>query len=467
MIAMELNEIKSVYFIGAGGIGMSALVRYFINEGKFVAGYDKTPCLLTDALIKEGANLHFEDNKELIPEQCRDPLNTLVVFTPAVPQDHTELIWFREKGFNIEKRAQVLGTLTRSLKGLCVAGTHGKTTTATMTAHIMRQTSMGCNAFLGGISKNYNSNYLLSESSEYVVVEADEYDRSFHWLSPFRSVVTSVDADHLDVYGNYESYLESFSHYISLIKPGGDLILREGVSDLLKLNLQRDVTLYTYSIEKGDFYAENIRIGNESIMFDFISPKGTIRDIQLGVPVRINIENGIAAIALAQLSGASDNEIRRGMSTFRGSDRRFDIHIKRPDMVYISDYAHHPIEVRHSAESIIELYSGKKVTAIFQPHLYSRTRDFYKEFAASLSLFDSVYLVDIYPARERPIPGITSQLIAENMEKGVCRGVVSIDGVADLVKSIKEEIEVLVTLGAGDIENCAEEIEKILNCCSK
>ncbi|HZK03588.1 MAG TPA: UDP-N-acetylmuramate--L-alanine ligase [Bacteroidaceae bacterium] len=464
---MELNEIKSVYFIGAGGIGMSALVRYFINEGKFVAGYDKTPCLLTDELIKEGANLHFEDNKELIPEQCRDPLNTLVVFTPAVPQDHTELIWFREKGFNIEKRAQVLGTLTRSLKGLCVAGTHGKTTTATMIAHIMRQTSRGCNAFLGGISKNYNSNYLLSESSEYVVVEADEYDRSFHWLTPFRSVVTSVDADHLDIYGNYENYLESFSHYISLIKPGGDLILREGVSDLLKFNLHRDVTLYTYSVEKGDFHAENIRMGNESIMFDFISPKGIIRDIQLGVPVRINIENGIAAIALAQLSGASDNEIRRGMSTFKGNDRRFDIHIKRPDMVYISDYAHHPIEIRHSAESIIELYSDKKVTAIFQPHLYSRTRDFYKEFAASLSLFDSVYLVDIYPARERPIPGITSQLIAENMKKGVCRGVVSIDGVTDLVKSIKDEIEVLVTLGAGDIESCAEEIEKILNCCSK
>ena len=459
---MELQKIKSVYFIGAGGIGMSALVRYFINEGKFVAGYDKTSCQLTNALVEEGAILHFEDNADLIPEPCRDPLSTLVVFTPAIPQDHSELSWFRKNEVEIEKRAQVLGTLTRTLKGLCVSGTHGKTTTSTMIAHIMQQTAHGCNAFLGGISKNYKSNYLLSENSEYVVIEADEYDRSFHWLTPFRSVVTSVDADHLDIYGSYENYLESFSHYLSLIRPGGDLILREGLSDLLRLNLQEGVTLYTYSIDKGSFHAENIRVGNGRIVFDFISPKGSIRDVQLGVPVRINIENGVAAMAMAQLSGASDNEIREGIRTFKGIDRRFDIHLNRPDKVYISDYAHHPAEIRQSAESIIELYSGKKITAIFQPHLFSRTRDFYKEFALSLSLFDSVYLVDIYPAREKPIPGITSQLVADNMQEGVCKGIVSMSQVPELVKFIKDDIEVLVTLGAGDLDNYAGQITEIL-----
>lgn len=392
---MDVNTIKSVYFIGAGGIGMSALVRYFLSKGKKVAGYDRTPSELTEKLIQEGADIHYQEDINEIPAECKDKEHTLVVYTPAIPSTHQEFQFFEKNGFTMEKRAQVLGTITRSSKGLCVAGTHGKTTTSTMAAHLLHQSHVECNAFLGGISKNYGTNLLLSDKSELVVIEADEFDRSFHWLSPYMAVVTATDPDHLDIYGTKEAYLESFTQFTSLIQPGGVLILHEGLE--MKPNVQDGVTTYTYSREKGDFHAENIRIGNGEIYIDFVSPKGAIRDIRLGVPVSINIENGIAAMALAQLNGMTDEEIKAGMDSFRGVVRRFDFQIKNDKVVFLTDYAHHPSEIKQSALSIRELYRNKKITALFQPHLYTRTRDFYKDFAESLSLFDKVILTEIYP----------------------------------------------------------------------
>ena len=340
---MNIETIKSVYFVGAGGIGMSALVRYFLFKGKVVAGYDRTPTPLTEALIAEGAQIHYEENVDLIPEACKDKESTLVVFTPAVPQEHEELVYFRNNGFEIQKRAQVLGTITHSSKGLCVAGTHGKTTTSTMTAHLLHQSHVECTAFLGGISKNYGTNLLLSQKSPYTVIEADEFDRSFHWLSPFMSVITATDPDHLDIYGTEAAYLESFEHYTTLIQPGGALIIRKGIS--LQPKVQPGVRVYTYSRDEGDFHAENIRIGNGEIFIDFVAPDTRINDIQLGVPVSINIENGVAAMALAHLNGVTDEEIKRGMASFRGVDRRFDFKIKNDRIVFLSDYAHHPSEI--------------------------------------------------------------------------------------------------------------------------
>ena len=453
-----MEEIKAVYFVGIGGIGMSAIARYFLSRGLVVAGYDRTPSDLTKALQEEGALVHYEDNVELIPAPCRDRESTLVVYTPAIPAEHTELTFFRNNGFEIQKRAQVLGTLTRSLKGLCVAGTHGKTTTSSMAAHLLHQSHVDCNAFLGGITKNYGTNYILSQKSPYVVIEADEFDRSFHWLTPFASVITATDADHLDIYGTEEAYLESFSKYSSLILPSGYLILHTGLK--MKPAVQEGVTVYTYSREDGDFHAENVRIGDGRITFDLVSPLGNIQGIELGVPVSVNIENGIAAMALAQIAGATTEEIRRGMLSFSGVDRRFDFHIKTDKMAYLSDYAHHPEEIRRSLESLRELYQGRRIKAIFQPHLYTRTRDFYKDFAAALSLLDDVCIVDIYPAREAPIPGVTSQLIYDNLKPGIKREMCSKDGILDVVR--QGGFDVLVTLGAGDIEDYVQQITDIL-----
>ena len=453
-----MEEIKAVYFVGIGGIGMSAIARYFLSRGLVVAGYDRTPSDLTKALQEEGALVHYEDNVELIPAPCRDRESTLVVYTPAIPAEHTELTFFRNNGFEIQKRAQVLGTLTRSLKGLCVAGTHGKTTTSSMAAHLLHQSHVDCNAFLGGITKNYGTNYILSQKSPYVVIEADEFDRSFHWLTPFASVITATDADHLDIYGTEEAYLESFSKYSSLILPGGYLILHTGLK--MKPAVQEGVTVFTYSREDGDFHAENVRIGDGRITFDLVSPLGNIQGIELGVPVSVNIENGIAAMALAQIAGATTEEIRRGMLSFSGVDRRFDFHIKTDKMAYLSDYAHHPEEIRRSLESLRELYQGRRIKAIFQPHLYTRTRDFYKDFAAALSLLDDVCIVDIYPAREAPIPGVTSQLIYDNLKPGIKREMCSKDGILDVVR--QGGFDVLVTLGAGDIEDYVQQITDIL-----
>jgi UDP-N-acetylmuramate--alanine ligase len=457
---MDFKKLTSVYFIGAGGIGMSALVRYFLSKGLKVGGYDRTPSELTGRLIEEGADIHYTDDVQLIAPCYRDPATTLVVYTPAIPADHSELTYFRTQGFEIEKRAQVLGMLTRAGKGLCVAGTHGKTTTSTMAAHLLHQSHVECNAFLGGISKNYQTNLLLSAKSDYIVIEADEFDRSFHRLSPYATVITATDADHLDIYGTKEAYLESFRHYTTLIQPGGALILHEGLE--LKPAPQKGVRVFTYSREKGDFHAENVRIGGGEIIFDLVSPFGNIQDVQLGVPVTINIENGIAAMALAQLSGVTADEIRQAMKTFGGVDRRFDFRLKTPGKVYLSDYAHHPEEIRQSILSMRELYKDKKLTGIFQPHLYTRTRDFYREFADSLSLLDEVILTDIYPARELPIPGVSSQLIYDNLRPGITKSLIRKDDVLDVVRQKAADIEVLITLGAGDLEDYSTRIARIL-----
>ena len=457
---MNIDTIKSVYFVGAGGIGMSALVRYFLSLGKEVAGYDRTASDLTERLNSEGASIHYEDNVELIPLTCRDREHTLVVYTPAVPQDHAELTWLRKQGFEIQKRAQVLGTITRSRRGLCVAGTHGKTTTSSMAAHLIHQSHVGATAFLGGISQNYGTNLLLTEKSDYVVIEADEYDRSFHQLTPHISIITSTDPDHLDIYGTPEAYWESFEQYTSLIQPDGALIIHEGLE--ITPQVKEGVRTDTYSRDRGDFHASNVRIGGGEIIFDFVHPEGTIKDIQLGVPLSVNIDNGISAMAMAWMCGVTETELREGMASFRGVERRFDFKLKTDKKVYLSDYAHHPAEIRQSARSIRELYEGRKVTAIFQPHLYSRTQDFYHEFAESLSLFDEVILTDIYPARELPIPGVTSQLIYDNLAPTVEKRLISTTEVTDFVSANKERIEILVTLGAGDIENYASTIAEIL-----
>ena len=378
-------------------------------------------------------------------------------YTPAIPDTHQELRFFRDNGFEIQKRAQVLGTLTKSHKGLCVAGTHGKTTTSTMCAHIMHQSHIDCNAFLGGISKNYGTNYILS-ASDYVVIEADEFDRSFHWLRPWMTVITATDPDHLDIYGTKEAYLESFRHYTELIQPGGALIIHRDLE--MKESLQPGVKRYDYSLTEGDFHAENIRIEHGEITFDFISPIECVKDVQLGQPIPINIENGIAAMAMAQLNGCSADELKYGMQTYGGVDRRFDFKIKTDRLVFLSDYAHHPKEIYQSAKSIREVYRDKRITAIFQPHLFTRTRDFYKEFADALSQLDEVVLTEIYPAREKPIEGVSSKLIYDNLHEGVRKELIQKDQVLDYVKA--HDFEVLIVLGAGDLDNQVPEISKIL-----
>ena len=460
MVNINIDNIKSVYFVGAGGIGMSALVRYFLSKGKLVAGYDRTPSELTECLIAEGAQIHYEEDVHLIPEACRDRENTLVVLTPAVPQEHEELTYFRDNGFEIQKRAQVLGTITHSSKGLCVAGTHGKTTTSSMTAHLLYQSHVGCTAFLGGISKNYGTNLLLSQTSPYTVIEADEFDRSFHWLSPYMSVITATDPDHLDIYGTAEAYLESFEHYTTLIQPGGALIIRKGIS--LHPQVQPGVKVYTYSRDEGDFHAENIRIGNGEIFFDFVGPDIRIADVQLGVPVKVNIENGVAAIALAWLNVVTPEEIKKGMASFAGPKRRFDFHLKKENIVLIDDYAHHPAELKASIQSVKELYAGRKVTGIFQPHLYTRTRDFAPDFATSLSLLDELILLDIYPAREEPIPGVTSEIIFDAVTTPA-KKLIRKGELLDLVEKEADTFEVVLMVGAGDIDRLIEPVKQILD----
>ncbi|MDR0988098.1 MAG: UDP-N-acetylmuramate--L-alanine ligase [Prevotellaceae bacterium] len=455
---MNIETIQSVYFVGAGGIGMSALIRYFLSLGKQVAGYDRTPSALTEQLILEGAAIHYQEDVQLIPAGCRRPESTLVVYTPAVPADHAELCYFRAGGFEMAKRAQVLGTITRSSKALCVAGTHGKTTTSTMAAHLLHQSHVGCTAFLGGISKNYHTNLLLSQSSPYTVIEADEFDRSFHWLSPWISVITATDPDHLDIYGTREAYLESFRHYTTLIQKGGALIIHQDSS--LQPCLQEGVHCYTYGREGGDFHAEHIRIGGGEILFDWVAPDARINDVRLGVPISINIDNGVAAMALAHLAGATDEELKQGMESFRGVDRRFDFYLKTERLVLLSDYAHHPAEIAQSIRSLRELYADRRITALFQPHLYSRTRDFYREFAQALSLADEAILTDLYPAREAPIEGVSSRLIFNNLlpqvEKHYCTK-------EELLPFLNHHpVDVLVVLGAGDLDDRMNDILQLL-----
>lgn len=453
-----MQTIKSVYFIGAGGIGMSALERYFLSQSLFVGGYDRTETPLTKELIREGADIHYTDDVDAIPQACRDPQTTLVVYTPAVPKDHHELTWFRQAGFEVKKRAEVLGYLTRQMKGLCVAGTHGKTTTTAMAAHLLHESHVGCNAFLGGIAKNYATNYLLDNNSDFVVIEADEFDRSFHHLQPYASVITATDPDHLDIYGTEEAYLESFTHYTSLIRPDGALIVHKDLK--FKEALPVGTRRFDYGRDAGDFHAENIRIGGGRVCFDLISPLGNISAIELGVPVSINVENGIAAIALAQIAGATLDEIREGMRTFQGVDRRFDFKIKSDKVVLLSDYAHHPAEVRQSILSVREVFNGRRITGIFQPHLYTRTRDFYREFAESLSLLDEVILLDIYPARELPIEGVSSQLIYDHLRADMKKHLCDKSALLPLLK--QEETDVVMVLGAGDVDAMVPQIAQML-----
>ncbi|MDD3405848.1 MAG: UDP-N-acetylmuramate--L-alanine ligase [Paludibacteraceae bacterium] len=438
---------KNFYFLGIGGIGMSAIARYFNAKGFNVAGYDRTRSKLCEELEAEGIAIHYDDNVSEIADSFKKSQDTLVIYTPAIPAEHSEFVYFKERNFTIEKRAQVLGEITRIERGLCVAGTHGKTTTSTMTAHLLKQSHVDCNAFLGGISKNYTSNLLLSDKSDLVVIEADEFDRSFHHLTPYMAVVTAVDADHLDIYGTYEAYLESFAHFTSLIQPNGCLIIKKGIA--LKPRLQNNVKLYTYSgTEKADFYAKNIRIGNGTIIFDFVTPSETVTNIKLGVPVLINVENSVAAMALAWLNGVTANELRSGMASYSGIRRRFETWLKSDKLTIIDDYAHHPAELEASIKSVKALYADKKVLGVFQPHLYTRTRDFYKEFAAALSHLDEAVLVEIYPAREQPIAGISSKTIYDEITCPKC-----LTTKAELIEILKkEQFDVLLTLGAGDID---------------
>lgn len=440
---------------------MSNLARFYKAKGRTVAGYDRTRSNLTKQLEKEGISIHYKDAAEDIPADFKNPESTLVVRTPAVPEELGELQYFYRNGFNVMKRAQVLGVISRDDKGLCVAGTHGKTTTSMMIAHFLTQSNLGCSAFLGGISKNYDTNMLINDKSDFTVIEADEYDRSFHQLSPYMEVITSVDADHLDIYHTHEDYIDAFSIFTSLIRPGGALVMKKGLP--LESRLQDGVSKYEYSVtEKSDFYAANIRAVNGMLLFDFFMPDGKIMDMELGVPVMVNVENAVAAMAIAHLNGVKDEDLRSALASFRGTLRRFDIQVKRDDFVYIDDYAHHPEELRASIRSIKALYPDKKVTGIFQPHLYTRTRDFADQFAEVLSELDDLILLDIYPARELPIPGVTSKVILDKVTIK-SKTLTTMDKVFDILE--KKQPEVLVTLGAGNIDSLVPLIKKRYEAC--
>ncbi len=453
----NLNDFNNVYFVGAGGIGMAALERYFMAGGKRVAGYDRTPSPLTRRLIEEGAEISFEDNVATIPEAMKNPEDTLVVYTPAVPSSNAIFRYFADGRFEMLKRAAVLGIITRSSKAICFAGTHGKTTTSSMAAHLLEVSGTGSNAFLGGILRNYGSNLLLSQTSPWSVIEADEFDRSFHHLTPSIAVITATDPDHLDIYGTEEAYIESFAHFTELIKPDGVLIVHTGLK--LVPRTAPGVRTFSYSRDGGDFHADNVRIGDGRIVFDFVGPDVRINDIELGVPVEINIDNAVAAIAATWLTGAlTPDDVRRAMATFMGPERRFEFHLKEEGprgRAVIDDYAHHPDELKASIRSVKALYPDRELTVAFQPHLYSRTRDFAPEFAEALSLADRVVLLDIYPAREEPIPGVTSKIIFDKIKNGKKLLIAK----KDLVETIKSiNFDILLTVGAGDINLYLDEI---------
>lgn len=433
---------------------MSALARYFHSRGYRICGYDRTPSALTRELEREGIEIVYEDNPSVIGKWTLSNSHTLVVRTPAVPEDNAIFTYLREQHFEILKRAEVLGIVTRQMKALCVAGTHGKTTTSTMLAHLMHQSKKGANAFLGGISMNYDTNLLLDKQSEFVVVEADEYDRSFHHLTPYMSVVTAVDADHLDIYGTAEAYRDAFAHYTSLIS--GALVMKHGIA--LQPRLQPGVKCYTYGTPDADFYAANIQIKDGQIFFDFHTPAKTITQMLLGVPVWVNIENAVAAMTVAWLNGVTEEELRAGMASFRGVQRRFNIHINTPRIAYIDDYAHHPEEIATSIDSIRKLYPERKLIGVFQPHLYTRTRDFADGFRHVLGTLDECILLPIYPAREEPIPGVTSEILGGQV-------VQKADLIAELKKRVAETTQplVILTVGAGDIDRFVQPITEALN----
>ncbi len=457
---MELENTKRVYFVGIGGIGMAALARYYMHLGLPVAGYDRTPSDLTHHLCDEGALVSYSDSLDAIPEDFRSPEGTLVVYTPAIPDSNIPLTFFRNSGFEIHKRAWVLGQITRAGKSLCFSGTHGKTTTSSMAAHILSCSPAGCNAFLGGIMRGkYNSNLILSQTSPYSVIEADEYDRSFHQLTPWIAVVNATDPDHLDIYGTEEAYLESFAHFTELIRPGGTLLMRSGLK--LKPRVPEGVNIVTFGRNDGDYHAANVRTGNGTIFFDLVTPHGTITDIELGVPVDVNVDNAIAALAAVDLAGELTPELARtAMSSYPGVERRFEFHLKTPEHVIIDDYAHHPDELARSIASVRALYPDRHLTVAFQPHLYSRTRDFAPQFAQALSTADRVILIDLYPAREEPIPGISSETIL-NLVTNENKSLIDKE---DFVNSMKNSnFEILLTLGAGNLNLEAARLAEILS----
>jgi len=507
---------KNYYFLGIGGIGMSAIARYFKSKGFVVAGYDRVRSELCAELENEGIDIHYEDSVDFIPQNFKEPSDTLVIYTPAIPQEHSEYQYFKQNNFKILKRAEILGQITKTERGLCIAGTHGKTTISTMTAHLFKQSSLDCSAFLGGISLNYDTNLLLADQhptptlpagegesqvsnfeqnteitdfnfynkkqgdcnltnlqknsnvahsiprgegrggvSDFVVIEADEYDRSFHQLTPYMAVISATDADHLDIYHTHNEYVAAFEKFTSLIVEGGALVYKKGIT--LQPKVQKNVRVFTYDVaEKADFYADNIKIGNGELRFDFNFPNGKIVDVLLGVPILINVENAVAAMALAWLNGMTEEEIKRGIASFKGIKRRFEKHLDTPK-IYIDDYAHHPQELAQSIKSVKKLYADKKVMGVFQPHLYSRTQDFYKEFAMALNLLDEVVLVEIYPARELPIDGVTSELIYNQIDNPNK----TLTTKAELTKVLAEkynDFDVLITLGAGDIDTIIPQI---------
>ena len=449
---------KRDFFLGIGGIGMSAIARYFHKQGHLVAGYDLTKTPLTEKLEEEGINIHYKDNISLVPVKFMDRDKTVVIYTPAVPDDMTEKVFFKEGNFTMLKRSEILGEVTDGKKALCVAGTHGKTTTSTLLSHILNQRAEKVNAFLGGISKNYESNLIVS-SSDHVVVEADEYDRSFLRLKPNMAIVTATDADHLDIYGTKEELLRTFAEFTSLIEEGGALVMKKGIE--MVPNVKESVKVYEYSAtEKADFYAENIQIENGELYFDFVGLGKKIEKVQLGVPIMINVENAVAAMAIAMLNGMSAVTIKKAVQTFKGSNRRFDIRVKNEKKVYIDDYAHHPEEIKACVESIRALYPDKRICGIFQPHLYSRTKDFANEFAESLSKLDEVIVLDIYPARELPIKGVTSNIIHRKI-KGKKSVLCTKENCLEELKS--HNFDVLITIGAGNIDQLVNPITEYLN----
>jgi len=463
---MEDKSFSNIYFLGIGGIGVSALARYALVRGYNVAGYDRTPSAITDDLKKEGVNISFADEVNTIPEAFRDGTHTLVVFTPAIPATNKIMQFFRNGDFRIIKRAEMLGDITRQMVGLCVAGTHGKTTTSTLLAHLLYQSEIGCNAFLGGISRNYGSNILLQPGSNLVVIEADEFDRSFHHLSPTMAIITSADPDHLDIYGTPEAYRESFEHFTSLIQKGGVLLMKKGVA--VTPHLRPTVKQYSYAVEdKADFYSDNIVVKNAQIYFDFHTPNGgVIEHLKLGVPVWVNIENATAAMAIAWLNGVQESELRLGLASFQGCLRRFNLLFNSKRIALIDDYAHHPEELRASIMSVKRLYPDRIFCAVFQPHLYSRTRDLLDGFVEVLSQVDNMILLPIYPAREEPIPGVSSALILENLtseHKLLCQKEELIPTIEAFVRQQPANKKmVILTLGAGDIDRLLPSLTEAL-----
>ena len=455
-------EFRKVYFLGIGGIGMSALARYFLHEGRQVAGYDRTPSHLTAELEAEGAAVHYDDDVRAIPEAFRDPRDTIVVYTPAVPQDHSEFRYFREKGFTIEKRSQMLGHLAEGKYVMAVAGTHGKTTTSTLVAWLNRGLTGGGSAFLGGISKNFGGNLVLGGGAR-LAVEADEFDRSFLRLFPDVAVVTSADADHLDIYGTHEAVKEAFSQFVRQIRPGGALVIKQGVDIAID---NPGIRVYRYAYDTlCDFYARNIRLQEGGYYrFDLVTPDGVAEECTLGIPGWVNIENAVAACAAVWCASQSDgtafdaDRLREALASFAGVKRRFEFYVNTPRQVYMDDYAHHPRELAATLTSVRKMFPGRRVTALFQPHLYTRTRDFFAEFAEALSHADEVVLLPIYPAREEPIPGIVSEIIAERVTVP-CR-IVDRDRLADEVAAM--DTDVVVSFGAGNIDACCEALAEKL-----